>query len=479
MLRKDIFLVMTDYTIARKLALEGVAIREQDIQASSYAAASRLLLDALGCAIAGYAQPGIEGVRRQMLEWGGKGEAGVLLSSERIPLPNAVFVNSAMVHALDYDDVYLPATLHLTSTLIPVVLGLGEKATCSGRKVLAALILGIEAAARLGIAEREHRRGGAFLPSSLLNGFGAVIAAARLSELSVDQCVHAMGLNYAQVSGNRQALLDMTLAKRLQPAFAARSAMWAVSLAQQGITGPQCIFEGEAGYSQTYLNGETLDPALCTMDVDELQVEYVSIKRYPSCGACHNVQIAAERVKVGNSLSAGDIDRVEIFNCGPGGLVSEPFVPGKTPQVSAQFSVIWAVAHTFVHGPASLDDYTDERVASDGEVIDFCRRISFAPAPDDLPVQRACLPLFPTYNMRYQGVIVHTHDGRRFMGAQCPFDTFDPTKQTMEQVQKKFRECVLFAGLEGKLSASAIIEAVCNLEDEPCLDNLRHELKMV
>lgn len=104
---------------------------------------------------------------------------------------------------------------------------------------LAAMILGIELAARIGVAEHSRRRGQGFLPSSLAGSFGAVITAACLLGLSREQIVHALGINYAQISGNRQALLDASLTKRLQPAFAVRSALWAVDLARTGITGPR------------------------------------------------------------------------------------------------------------------------------------------------------------------------------------------------------------------------------------------------
>ena len=62
----------------------------------------------------------------------------------------------------------------------------------------------------------------------------------------MEQTVHALGINYAQAAGNRQALFDKTLAKRLQPAFAVRSALWAAGLAECGITGPPEAIEGDA-----------------------------------------------------------------------------------------------------------------------------------------------------------------------------------------------------------------------------------------
>ncbi|MFZ2657985.1 MAG: MmgE/PrpD family protein [Victivallales bacterium] len=459
-------------TIAGKLAGFGLGVSVDDIPGSAYKAAMKLLLDALGCAVAGHDMPGIPEIGGQICDWGGKEEASLLLSGRKVPLPNAVFVNGAMIHALDFDDVYLPGTLHLTSTLVPVVLGAAEKAGASGGEALAALVMGIEISGQLGIAERDRRRDNAFLPSSMLNGFGGVTSAARLFKMSPEQCVNAMGINYAQISGNRQALLDMTLTKRMQPAFAGRSAIWAVELAGRGITGPDRIFEGDAGYCRTYLDGNLFAPEEFELDLNRLQVERVSIKRYPSCGACHNVQIAAERLFEEEKLVPDEIERVEIFNCGPGGLVGNPFKPGRNPQVDAQFSVIWAVAHTLVHGPATIADYGDDRVGNDRKVLEFCRRISFGRAPDDLPAEPPCPPDFPQYNSRYQGLIVYTKDGRRLREAQCPAQTFDPSNHDFERTAVKFRQCVEFSGLAGKIRADAIIDEVLNLRNGKSVGNL-------
>ncbi|MCK4983808.1 MAG: MmgE/PrpD family protein [Victivallaceae bacterium] len=466
-------------TIARKLTKIGLDVSGDEIPDSSYNAAIKLLLDALGCAIAGYATPGISGLNEQICEWGGKEEASLFLSRKKVPLPNAAFVNGAMIHALDFDDVYVPGnSLHLSSTLVPVVLGIAEKTGASGKDMLAALIIGIEISGQLGIAERDRRRSGAFLPSSLLNGFGAIISAARMFKMSAEECINALGINYAQIAGNRQALLDMTLTKRLQPAFAGRSAIWAVELAKRGITGSERIFEGDAGYCQAYLNGDNFNLEDFSLDLNKLQVENVSIKRYPSCGACHNVQIAAERLIKEEKLTPDEIERVEIFNCGPGGLAGHPFSPGRNPQVDAQFSVIWAVAHTLVRGPATLADYSNDRIANDQEVIAFCPKITFSNAPDNLPSKPPLPPDFPKGYLAYQGLIIYTKDGRRLQRAQSPAQTFAVPKDSFEQTVLKFKQCVEFSGLEDKICTDTIINTINDLRSEKSIITLIRQLQI-
>ena len=440
-------------TYARQMVSHLASIATADIPDSAKDAAKRVLLDTYACAIAGQSSPGIEAVLEQMRDWGGKPESAILFTADRLPMPNAAFANAAMIHALDFDDVYTPGTLHLTSVIVPAMLAAGEVAHADGQDMLAAMILGIELAARIGVAERTRRRGGGFLPTSLAGGFGAVITAARLLALTEQQTVHALGINYAQAAGNRQALLDASLTKRLQPAFAARSALWAVALAHRGITGPERMFEGDAGYFNVYMNGDVPDVAELLPPLCDYAVEHVSTKRYPSCGACHPVQIAAEKLREEEHLDPCDIKRVETFGVAP--LVSEPFRLDQ-PQVAAQFSAAWAVAHTLLRGPARLADYTDEAIRGDREVCALTRRITNVPTPDDVP-DATPAEGENAYRSRYQGVIVHTTDDRRLMRAHSPAQTFPQGPASWEDIERKLRECVTFAGRSEEAAESVIM----------------------
>lgn len=436
----------------------GLAPSPEDVPESAIMAARKLLLDALGCGIAGRAAPGLEAATDQMVDWAGKPESTIVGSLQKLPAPNAAFANAAMIHALDLDDVYIPGTLHVSSVLVPTTLAVQELTRSSGRDALAALVMGVEVAGRLSMAERGRRRGQGFLPTSLAGGFGAVVAAARLLDLTPRQCVNAMGINYAQTSGNRQALMDSTLTKRMQPGFAARSALWAAALADRGITGPQRALEGEAGYFRVYMNGDVPGADELTKHRDWLQVERVALKRWPSCGACHHAQAAAEQVHDQSDFSPEEIDRVELFGCAP--LVSGPFEPGDNPQVSAQFSVEWAVAHTLLRGPASLADYTDQAVLSDEKVIALANDIEYVDRPDDQPPRPEVPMDYPDRSAAYQGVIVHTRDGGRFVGAQCPAQTFAPGNFTLEEVARKFHECARFSESCPPMAAEQIIDHV-------------------
>lgn len=452
---------MTYSQFLSKLALDSGT---DEIPASAYKAATQLLTDTLGCALAGMSAPGIMTVADKMTEWGGRPDATVLMTGAKVPAAHAAFANSALIHAMDYDDVYIPGTLHITSVVVPAMLAAAEMTGCSGKEALAGMIMGIEVAGRIGIAEKGHYRNLGPLPSSMAGGFGAVAAAARILGLSYDECVNAMGINYGQIGGNRQALLDFSLTKRLQPGFAVRSALWSVELAQAGITGAYRVFEGEAGYFTTYLDGDANWDAF-DREYPAMQVERVSIKRYPSCGASHNVQIATERLMSEENLQPEEIDRIQVVNCGPGGLVGNPFEPGDHPQVYAQFSVLWAVAHTILRGPAKLGDYSDESVGNDAEVKELANQIEFIKDPPEFAGKMERPYDFPVYSSRNQGIIVYTKDGRKLFRTQCPGQTYGEFEQMYAMIEPKFRNSAAFACNAGETQVDSVLKVISDFAD--------------
>ncbi len=431
-------------------ALSELAIEAREIPASAERAALKMTLDTLGCALAGRNAPGVPEVVEQLRAWGGAEEASVLVRGDRMPTPNAAFANSVMIHALDYDDVYIPGTLHIMSVVLPAALAAADMADATGRELLEAVTVGVEVAGRPATWCKNHSSrpaSHAFLPTSMFGGFGAVATAARLLGLSVHQSVNAMGLNYAQASGNRQALHDRTLTKRLQPGFAARSALWATALAARGVSGPEGALEGEAGLFRAYYECEppTVDELMT--EREQWQIERVSVKRHTSCGACHPALFAALSLREREGLQPEQIARVEVFGHRPGGFVSKPLELSENPQVAAQFSVAYCVAYALLRGEQRLEDWTDEAILADEDVAELAHSITFVEPPSDLPEPPAPPDDFPAQTARSEGLTVVTLEGEELTEADTPAGVFDPDLVSYEDVRAKFRACAEFSGL--------------------------------
>ena len=459
-------------TLTRILAEIAIDTPLRELPESAYAAARKMVLDTLGCAIAGHNSDGIAACLEAARDRGGHGQATILVHGDRLPLAESAFVNGAMIHAQDYDDVHIPASLHLMSSMLPTALAAGELGGAGGRDILAAVILGVEVSGRLGRACRDlwsPVQAAGFLPSSVIGGFGATAGACRLLGLSIDETVAAMGLFYAQSSGNRQALYDKTLAKRLQPAFAARDALWATDLARRGVTGAPNAIEGDAGLVHVYLNSkESVNPDELSEQFDGWEIEHLSVKQFTSCGGCHPVAQAALDLAGEEDVAPQDIADVSIY-LGEGGnrMVGMPFEMGSNPQVNAQFCATYSAAVGLLRRKAGLAEFTSERIRDDSEVSELAERVTVlthydSPPPDD--------PRPPGVNLwaaRPHGVLVTLRDGKRLARWSSIVRVLDPKAMDWDAVCAKFLECTEFSGICPQDRAQRVITAVNDLVDAP------------
>jgi len=438
--------------VSRVLAELAIETPDATLGEAADSATRLLILDTLGSAMAGWNAPGIPPVLRSMERWGGAPEATVWAYGGRLPTSNAAFINGCMVHAMDYDDVHLTSVLHLTSSLIPATLAMAEMMHSSGRELMTAVALGIEVGVRIGIIAKQQDMNLGYLPSSTIGIFGTTAACCRLLGLNVEQTVNALGIAYAQSSGSRQALLDHTLTKRIQPAFAARSALWASCLAADGITGPHRALEGEAGFFKVYVGSEPPEGSELAGRRDDWEVERVRIKRYPSCGATHAPTMVAIELATEEDLDPDDISEV-ILDLGYNDVwfVGKPWEIGIDPQVDAQFSAAYSVGLGLVRRRAGLKEYAAESVLGDRQVLDLASQVQIREIPN-------------TRNLRTDQVEVTltivTRDGRELTRKSDHWRK----RLSRDEILDKFYECVEFSGVWTPEKAKSIAEVVSALE---------------
>jgi 2-methylcitrate dehydratase PrpD len=342
------------------------------------------------------------------------------------------------------------------STVLPVSLAVAEMEHASGQEVLSAVALGVEVGGRLGMPAMRLGLTRGFLPSSVVGGFGATAAACRLLGFDVEQTVNALGIYYAQTSGNRQALLDYTLTKRMQPAYSARSALWSAFLAQRGVTGASNAMEGKAGFFRVYVNAEPPDIAEVTGLRDRFQVEELWIKQYPSCGGAHRSTQAALDLARSEDLQVADIKDIDLY-VGENGIwfVGAPFEIRQHPQVDAQFSAAYAVAVGLVHRQAGLAQYATESIVSDQTVLDIARRVRIHEKPGTKGQLTHQVPVT---------LEVTTHDGRTLSSTAFELKGSPDDPMTYGEVADKFRECADYAGIWSPERGEEVIATVEDFE---------------
>src|SRR5262245_3367998 len=228
--------------IAETLATYAVGLRYEDIPAETVHVAKRTILDAIGCAIGGHTS----GPARIALNLAGavsaRQGAGVLCSDIRTAPDLATFANGVMIRYLDFNDGYISLGTGHPSDLLAAMLPPAEIAGRSGRDLITAFVVAYEVFTR--IADVLDTRGMG-LDHSTVIGPAATAGAGRLMGLSSEQLTHAIGIN---VGGNTAVNQGRTGTLSNWKAYAAaegcRKAIFAVQLAQAGMTGPQQVYEG-------------------------------------------------------------------------------------------------------------------------------------------------------------------------------------------------------------------------------------------
>ncbi len=133
-------------------------------------------------------------LRRTVKDWSAGKDATVIPLGERTSLHAAVFTNSALSAALEYDD-YLFAA-HSGHSAVVCALALAEKCNLSGKQLILAQVLANEIEGRLGAALVAAGDPMVALPACHL--VGAAVVTAKALELDADATEAALGLALMQ-----------------------------------------------------------------------------------------------------------------------------------------------------------------------------------------------------------------------------------------------------------------------------------------
>ena len=186
-------------TTTRQIAEFVHATRLKDIPTEVVDYAKLLGLSHVGMNIAGTRMKVGKTVIQYVQRRGGPAEAGIFGTGLRAPVEYATMANANSAHSTELEDDSFPETMYSCGHW-PAVFALSEKYGLSGDRLLEALIIGYEVAARLGLAfDRGMKKGWASWAA--LGTIGNGVAAAKLMNLDVDQTVAAISLSVSQSAG--------------------------------------------------------------------------------------------------------------------------------------------------------------------------------------------------------------------------------------------------------------------------------------
>jgi len=254
-----------------------------------------LVLDAIGCAIAGSRSDVAAAVLDFVLDCGGAPQCTIIGSHLKTSLTNAVLVNGVKVRCLDLNDViFIQKEGKLSvgghpSDNIPAALSTGEMTGSTLGQVLETIVIGYELFIRL----RDLMRFSSLWDGTSSSGLVAAAMAGRLLGLDAKRQAHALALAGARCATPKVVRWGaLSSVKNMANALVAQSGVQAALLAARGLTGPVEVLDHEGGLRQLFdpeLGFEQLWAAPSVAP----QIMKSNIKTFPCIGTAQTLVAAA------------------------------------------------------------------------------------------------------------------------------------------------------------------------------------------
>ncbi len=440
--------------LEERLAGHIAAAGFDDLDRETVSSCKKLVMDSLGVVFPGSRAPGLKELVEVLSAWQTGGGASILLSGLRTPPQTAAMANSAMMHALDFDDTLDASALHTFVTVLPAALAAAElRGGVSGKELITALVLGVDTVCRISLAIDRPL---SWIRTATCGSFGAAAAAGKILGLDKDRLLNALGIVYSRTAGNAQCLIEGRLVKRIQPGFAASAGVLSALLAEKGITGSRSFLNGKYGFYELYERGECEPERVYEKLGKHSAVLDLSLKPYPSCRMTHSAVHAAAKLRerVGH---AENIEKIDVYVSSMAAeMVGKPFQTGPDPQVDAQFSIPYTVACVFCRGEVFLADFEEDKILEPG-VRQTAERVRVHENPK-----------LPAKDILQCSMTASLKDGRVFTESVSypPGNPQNPLN--IEQCREKFSKCIDYSGIEfGKSARDRLIGMIEELEALP------------
>ena len=407
-------------------------LRFEDLPPAVVDKAKAVVNHALTVAMAGFDNARTAAARRAVLEHesldarrigAGRG-ASLWVDGTRVTRVGAAFANGVAVAVNNQCDSYHMLT-HPGVLIVPAGLATAEGEGRTGRELLTALVAGYEVQCR---CARD------FIPSTPAHGFraspvygilGCAATTAKLLGLDAAPTVSAIALaaSFAGslIEGQRTGARDADFAE----AQAARSGMWAATLAAQGFQGAATALEGEGGFYHAFTGSHRGDLTYSftgplRADLGEIvadlgrrwEVLDVKFKIYPTPGFNQPVVWLAHEMSARHDLKAEAIERITLEMNYLETLYPSPRFPrAPAPDGSGFGRTAYMLAYTVVTGdyPVLERNVEDPRDAGASIQTDVAARVAALQQRVEIlgVVGRECFAPRMTVLMR---------DGRRVSG---------------------------------------------------------------
>jgi len=395
--------------------------------------AKGVILDTLGCAIAGYtlAHEEFHWIYELVCEMGGNPEATILMEGTKTSAPQAALVNGTLTHTIDFDDTHLGSISHLGAPTVATILAIGEKVKVPGQLLITSLISAYEVAGRVGkaIMPAHYKY---WHPTSTLGVIAAATASAKILGLGPEKTEQAISLAADSASGLRYGIDFGDFSKSYHAGLAAWKGIMAAQIIAKGAIGPKGLLEYKSGFCRAY----SAEPNLKVLTENlgsSYEIMFDSLKAYPTILCSHTPIQATLKVMRENKLQLEDLEAIHfrVTPTAPGqGMNYQPETP-----LAARLSIPYCVARAAAEGYISMDQFSGKKIAEQ-PIKEFMKKITLESDPE--------------FFNKYPGTLaaqmeLKTKDGRVLRDESIYPKGHPQNPMSEDEVREKFRQLALYS----------------------------------
>jgi len=359
--------------LASRMADFVVAVEAPALPAECLRAARRCFVDYFAVALAGAAEPMARVLKTYLAQQ--PGASTVLGAHEKTTMEGAAFVNGTLGHLLDYDDVKANIG-HISVTIAPALLALGEKMGKSGAEILTAFVAGAEISSRIANSvEPAHSRQG-WHPTATCGVFGVVAACGKLLRLDRNSLSGAFGMAGSFAGGMRRNMGTPT--KPLHAGQTAQSGLKVALLASLGVYGDPDIFSQRRSFGEVFSSPHREEEL--TRDLGQrFELLKNGFKLYPCCASAHS---AIDAVLALQREKAIDPEEVGEIRVGTVPLVLDNLSYGNPRNIGeCRFSMPFCVSLALVDGRVDLENFSEQRLG-DSRIQGLMKKVKLFADPE-------------------------------------------------------------------------------------------------
>jgi 2-methylcitrate dehydratase PrpD len=162
--------------------------------------AKHAIADTIACMAAGIADAAPQAVRRAFADEIAAGPS-LVIGGGRASTAVAALISGTAAHALDFDDNFRPGSTHASAVLVPALFAVAQAQKASGRRVIEAYLVGLEAQAVIGRGVNPSHYTAGWHATSTVGAIGTAAGVAALLGLDAAGIARAMSLAVSMAAG--------------------------------------------------------------------------------------------------------------------------------------------------------------------------------------------------------------------------------------------------------------------------------------